>query len=168
MTLHKRLILFILFFCCLNILLNAQVNLKGYKYVLVETLKYDGGRTDIWYISSKLDTYFSSKGFITLSENSTPNEEIKRNPCLLLRCFIDHTEVVVGTNQVTIVLKNCRDEIVYQSVGKAMGMTVQDDYNKATKRAFEKIQNSAYSFDPSLTPSGAVGNSENKTKMKPH
>jgi len=131
--------------------LNGQT-LNGYKYVYVQTLTYQNGRVDIWSISSKLRTAFSEKGFVVLTESSQPHQELQNNPCLLLRCFIDHTNVVSGTNKVTITLKNCKDQVVHTNTGSAMGWSVQDDFNKATKRAFNKINQKAYSFNSSQTP----------------
>lgn len=127
-------------------------NLNGYKYVYVQTLTYNNGRTDIWSISSKLRTAFTQKGFIVLTESSTRTEELQNNPCLLLRCFIDHTNVVSGTNKVTITLKNCKDEIVHSNTGGAMAFSVQGDFNKATRRAFEKIKQMPYNFKLEQTP----------------
>ena len=126
--------------------------LDGYKYVYVETLTYENGRTDIWGISNTLRTYFSNKGFIVLTESSEQPEEIEQDPCLLLSCFIDHTNITVGTNEVTISLKNCKRETVHSNTGSAMAKTVQDDFNKATKIAFSQIKNMSYSFNPSRTP----------------
>ena len=127
-------------------------NLNGYKYVYVPTLTYQNGRTDIWSISSKLRTAFSEKGFVVLTESSPPSEEIQNNPCLVLTCFTDHTNVVTGTNKVTITLKNCKDQVVHTNTGGAMGFSVQDDFNKATRRAFDKIKATSYRFTPDLTP----------------
>ena len=121
----------------LNISLGQ--NLNGYKYVYVETVKYTSGRTDIWGISSKLRSSFRQKGFVVFSEETTITEEFKNNPCLLLECYIDHTNVVTGVNKVTITLKNCKGEVVHTHTGSAMGWSVQDDFNKATRRAFERM-----------------------------
>lgn len=126
--------------------------LNGYKYVYVQTLTYQNGRTDIWGISSKLRTAFSKKGFVVLTESSQPNQEIKNNPCLVLRCFIGHTNVVTGINKVTITLKNYKNQVVHTNTGGAMGFSVQDDFNKATRRAFNKIKRMPYCFTPESTP----------------
>lgn len=127
-------------------------NLNGYKYVYVPTLTYQNGGIDIWNISSNLRSYFTKKGFIVLTESSIPPKELGENPCLILECQIDHTNVVTGTNRVTLTLKNCRDEIVIYNTGEAITMSVQEDFNKATKRAFSAIEGIAYRFDPSKTP----------------
>lgn len=126
--------------------------LDGYKYVYVQTLTYKNGGTDIWGISSKLRTGFANKGFIVLTENSIPPKEIEQDPCLVLSCFINHTNFVYGTNEVTITLENCKNEVVLTNTGGAAAMSVQDDFNKATKRAFSIIENMEYTFNPLKTP----------------
>jgi S1-C subfamily serine protease len=52
---------------------------------------------------------------------------------------------------VTITLKNCQEEVVHSSTGGAMGLSLQDDYNKATKRAFAEINRMTYAFNPAKT-----------------
>jgi len=140
---------------CLTILILTVFSygqtLNGYKYVYVPTLTYNNGGTDIWNISGMLRTWFSNKGFIVLSDNSTPMEELKQDPCLLLTCEVNHTNAVAGTNRVTITLKNCKQEVVHTNTGGAMGWSRQDDYNKATKRAFEEVNSMRYSFNSNRT-----------------
>lgn len=138
------------------IVLLTALNLKGqdlngFKYVFVPTLTYQNGGTDIWSISSKLRTAFMQKGLIVLDESSTAPQELNSDPCLLLMCFIDHTNVTSGTNSVTLTLKDCNNQVISSSKGSAMGWSVQDDFNKATKRAFKNIDSQSYRFDSSKT-----------------
>lgn len=126
--------------------------LDGYKYVYVQTVTYQSGRTDIWGISSKLRTSFANKGLVVLTESSTPPKDFELDPCLLVSCYINHTNVVSGVNEVTITLKNCKNQVVHSNTGSAMGLSVQDDFNKATKRAFSLIESMSYDFNPTKTP----------------
>lgn len=146
---RKTLLFLVTIITALN--LNGQ-DLSGFKYVFVPTLTYQNGGTDIWSISSKLRTSFGQKGFIVLNESSTAPQELNNEPCLLLRCFIDHTNVTSGTNSVTLTLKDCNNRVILSSKGSAMGWSVQDDFNKATRRAFEDIDNRQYRFSSSKTP----------------
>lgn len=132
-------------------LISFAQMLDGYKYVFVQTLKYENG-TDIWGISSKLSSYFASKGLIVLSETSTPPTDALENPCMVISCFIDHTVVLSGTNKVTITIKNCKNEIIHTNTGSAMGLSLQDDFNKATRRAFNQLNSVIYKFNPLRTP----------------
>lgn len=126
--------------------------LDGYKYVYVQTLTYQNGRTDIWGISSKIRTSFANKGLIVLTESSTLPKELEQNPCLVVSCNINHTNVVSGVNEVTITLKNCKNQVVHSNTGSAMGLSMQDDFNKATKRAFSALESMSYYFNSSKTP----------------
>jgi len=146
----KKLLPLILF--AFSVSLSYGQSLNGYKYVYVPTLTYQDGRTDIWSISSKLRLAFAEKGFIVLNESSSVPEDVQQNPCLVLNCIIDHTNVVYGTNSVTITLKNCKNQVVHSNTGSAAGLSVQDDFNKATRRAFSDIRYLPYSFNPSQTP----------------
>lgn len=136
----------------LTVLTTFGQTLDGYKYVYVQTVTYQNGGTDIWGISSMLRTSFANKGFIVLTESSTPPKELEQDPCLMVSCFINHTNVVTGTNEVTITLKNCKNEVVHSNTGGAMGWSLQDDYNKATKRAFSQISSMSYNYNSSKTP----------------
>jgi S1-C subfamily serine protease len=146
----KKMILLLLVVFLINTASFTQT-LDGYKYVYVPNLTYTNGGIDIWNISGMLRTWFSEKGFIVLTESSSPNDEIKQDGCLVLNCEINHTNVMSGTNTVTIRLKNCQQQVVYNKTGSAMGWSLQDDYNKATRRAYEDIKSMSYSFNPDKT-----------------
>jgi len=98
-----------------------------------------------------LRTLFSEKGFIVLTETSLNLPEVKKDPCLLLECKVTHTNIVTGVNSVTIQLLNCKEETVLSNTGSAMGWSLQDDYNKSTRRAFSVINDMQYSFNSSKT-----------------
>lgn len=151
----KKVYLFLLAALLLTKISFGQ-SLDGYKYVYLPTLTYTSGGTDVWNISGMLKTWFAKKGFVVLSDNSTSPEELKNDPCLLLKCEINHTNVVSGVNKVTITLKNCKEEVVHSNTGGAMGWSMQDDYNKATRRAFSKINEMTYSFNPAKTISKEI------------
>lgn len=147
----KRNLLIAIFYVFIVATLNGQ-DLSGFKYVYVPTLTYKNGGTDIWSISSKLRTSFMQKGLTVVNESSVTLREIQNNPCLLIRCFIDHTNVTIGTNSVNLTLKDCNDKIIATGKGSAAGWSVQDDFNKATRRAFNKINKLSYRFNANNTP----------------
>jgi S1-C subfamily serine protease len=126
--------------------------LDGYKYMAVQSLTYQNNKTDIWNIASNLRTSFANLGIIVLPEFESPPKDLENDPCLMIRCFISHTYVTSGTNEVTISLKNCKNETIFSNKGGAMGWSLQDDFNKATKRAFEPLSDLEYNFNNTLTP----------------
>ena len=125
-----------------SFIINAQKSinaLNGYKYVYVPVLVYDDGRVDIWGISDKINKAFTDKGFTVITSLERAKEISKVDPCSIVDCTISHTNVTVGTNSVTLTMRNCKDEIIYSNTGRAMGLSMQDDFNKATRRAFGDI-----------------------------
>ncbi len=142
----------ILFIVLLVSIKSYSQNLDGFKYVFVQTLTYQNGGIDNWGISSKIRSTFEKKGFVVLTETSELPAELIQDPCLAFVCYISHTNVEIGTNYVTITLKDCKNQILYANTGSAMGWSVQDDYNKATKRAISTIESIKYNFDPIKTP----------------
>jgi len=132
---------------CLTI---SGQTLNGYKYVYVPTIQYQNGGVDIWNISAKVRTFFSSKGILVINEaEKNPPPDYKNNPCLLLRCNINHTNIDGGPNKVTLKLINCLDMVVYSKTAKGTSLwSNQDDFNKATKGVLHDLANLKYSFDP--------------------
>lgn len=149
----KNFILFLfVFYISLELIGQSISNLNGYKYVYVPTVKYASGPDDIWGVSARLRNYFEKKGFIVIVDKAGIDMAFDDDPCLILNCSISHTGNTVGTNSVTLSIKNCKEEIVYSNTGRAMGLSLQDDYNKATKKAFGNIDDLKYKFNNDLTP----------------
>ncbi len=127
--------------------------LNGYKYIYVPTLTYNNGSLDIWGISSSLSNYFSNKGFGILNEKVTSNSETNYDPCIIIWCEINHSNVTrIGHNKVTITLKNCKQELVYSNTSSGIGSTMQDDFNKALKKLYKELDDLKYQFNAQLTP----------------
>ena len=126
--------------------------LNGYKYIAIQSLKYQNGNSDVWNIANSLRTSFADLGIIVLPEFGDMPKDLENDPCLMIRCFISHTNVTSGTNEVTISLKNCKNEVIFSNKGGAMGWSLQDDFNKATRRAFSPLLDLEYNFNSSLTP----------------
>jgi len=131
---------------------QSNMSLDGYKYVFVPTLKYSDGEIDKWKLSKYANVSFSSMGFIVLTEQSSAPEEIKNDPCLLIKCELTHSNVITGVNTVTLILKNCNNNIVFNETGGGMGFSLQDDYNQAFLKIAKKLAKLEYSFNSRLTP----------------
>jgi len=142
-------IIFILFLV-LSINCFSQ-DFSGYKYVYIPTLTYQNGTTDSWGIASQVENFFKSKGLKVSRGNNLP-QEVNTNPCVFLNCSIDHTSVISGYNSVTIKLFNCNNQIVFENSAKAMGMSLQADYKKATSKALKPLDYLRYSFRSENTP----------------
>tara|TARA_B110000971_G_C19989074_1_gene491071 strand:+ start:43 stop:1587 length:1545 start_codon:yes stop_codon:yes gene_type:complete len=150
----KKLYLIVLFFTSFYGSLTCQTNLNGYKYVHVPILEYRGGQ-DFWGISSKVINVLQDKGFVVITGDLNKSQHyllISENPCQYLRCEINHTNVSTGVNNVTVKLKNCKEKYVYSEKAGAMGMTLQDDFRKATNRAINKLKYMTYQFNSDYSP----------------
>lgn len=128
-------------------------SLNGYKYVFIPTLRYGTNGIDNYNISGSLQKYFSEKGFIVLTETTKElPKEVKDEPCILLLGQIDPTYTFSGVYTVSLILRNCKLEIVYSEKGIASSWSSQDDYKKATKKSFGKIEKMSWHFDSTKTP----------------
>jgi hypothetical protein len=151
-------ILFLIAFIALSIFGNAQnvKNLNGYKYIYLPPLEYQNGRIDIYGISAEARGYFQEKGFGIITDISDPSKlfkEIQDNPCIVLKCYIQHPAPNAMSNTVTLSFYNCYNQLVYKTKGSgSMGMDISGDYRIATKKALREFRNNSYSYDPSLTP----------------
>lgn len=126
--------------------------LNGYKYIYFPTIKWSDGRVDPYGIARKIGQYFSEKGFIIFDENSPVPKEIQDDPCLALTFTGEARSPGVGSESITIILKNCKNEVVFSGKGKTMGMTAQGGMNSAIKKALAPVNSLVYRFDIDKAP----------------
>ena len=125
--------------------------LDGYKYVIVQTLKYQNGQTDVFGVSSALRRDFQEKGFSVLSETGEDwPPEAKKNICLILIC----TPFTAGVSTVGLTIRNCQNEILYDEKSTAANWVnnLQDNFDRALKNCWNRIDKSSYTFNPLKTP----------------
>lgn len=146
----KKNILISLFFI-LSILSQGQ-SLNGFKYVFVPSLQYQNGRVDIWDISSSLRDAFQKKGFHVLSENSEIPNEVLANPCLVVNCIVDHTNVYYGKNSINLKLIDCNQKVIYTNQEKAFAEIQSNSYKKAVRKLANDISYMNYTFSQLKTP----------------
>ena len=149
MRLHA--ITLILFVALLAPIANATAQnnpLNAYQYLTVQTLYYDNNEADIYGISALLRKYFQTMGIAVLAENeeSWPGPA-RENPCLVLHCQITAPKRVVGRKKVTVTVKNCNDQVVFENSGFGNAPTYQAAYQYATKYALEDLLKLPYAFN---------------------
>jgi S1-C subfamily serine protease len=158
--LFRRLPLFIVF-SLLTLSLKGQVDvegLNGYKYVYVTPIKYQDGSYDKFALMSYCNKKFYYIGFDLLDFNNLSASEKVNKRCLTLFCQISHTGNAYGKNSLTLRLKNCNNEIVFENEVQANGATwagettIAKVLDKCIKRVFEPLDKLKYSYDPKLTP----------------
>jgi S1-C subfamily serine protease len=144
---------FILFSLIMQLIAASSLGQKldGYKYVVVGTLTYQNGGTDIFGISSTLRRNFENKGFIVLSEDfANWTNEAKQNPCLVLICSPYNN----GGSTVGLTIKNCKNEILIEEKSTAANWVndYADNYARALKNCWNRIDKYSYTFNPTKTP----------------
>jgi S1-C subfamily serine protease len=153
----KVISIILVFILTLSSDLFAQENpnvLNGYKFAVVDILKYDNSALDVWGISSQVLFALKQKGFIILRNE----EDIKRiEPPLneILYVFINHSQICegCGPKKVNLTFKNYNDEVVYTSQGSGICVVgLQCEVDKATKKALSGIYTFNYRFNSSLSP----------------
>lgn len=125
--------------------------LDGYKYVIVRTLIYQNEGTDIYGISSILRRNFEAKGFHVISENNTNWPlEAKQNTCQIIVCSPYNS----GGSTVGFTIKNCKNEVLFEEKSTSANWVndFQDNYDRALKNCWNRIDKYAYNFNPALTP----------------
>ena len=126
-------------------------SLNGFKYVYVDVLNYDNGKVDIFGLTTFLRESLGNKGFIVLDYNTSAwPAEAKGDPCLVGRWSPEHS----GGNRAGYIVRNCKDEIVYENSSTVMNWAndIFDNYRRAMKNAFAPISSAKYRFSITWKP----------------
>ncbi len=124
--------------------------LNGYKYVYLPPLTYQDGSTDKWGIRSQVKEKLVGSG-LNVFETTTPPKGV--DLCLIVSCFIDHTNNAYQAASDYVYLKfiNCSNQVVYLSQGSTgtLVTSFQQGWRKATKAATSDFNYYHYAFDES-------------------
>lgn len=123
----------------------------GYKYVVVSTLTYQNGGTDIYGLSETLRQNFTKKGFIVISEDKQNwPKEAKADPCLIINCYPDHK----GASIASFTIKNCKNEIIFDEKSNSTDLVgnYQNNFDRALRNCWNRFNKYSYNFDGTKTP----------------
>ncbi|MFD2551822.1 hypothetical protein ACFSQP_08340 [Bizionia sediminis] len=155
-------------------ILCAQSNLNAYKYVIVPTKFEFTKEADAYKLNSLTKYKFEKLGFKVLMDNEQINQEIINNGCLALEANVIKLPGIF-TSKLQIELKNCKQDIVFQSkVGTSREKKYHVAYNLALREAFESFNELDYQFQPTATveveasPIQAVVLEKEETTGAPH
>jgi S1-C subfamily serine protease len=130
--------------------------INGFKFAYLGKLTYGSDGEDIYGVISYLRNELSKKGLIVLNYDSNKWPiEAKRNSCLIGTWIVSHSEGgMTHSAKASIVVKNCKDEVVYESNSWAshFGYFYPQNTLLAIKKAFSSFRSSNYSFNQNLTP----------------
>jgi hypothetical protein len=134
--------------------------LNGYKYIYLPPLTYQDGSTDRFGIRSQVKEKLIRSGFNIL-ESTTPPQGV--NVCLVVTCFIEHTNNWGQPIPDYVYLKifNCENQVVYSSQGASgtIVMSIEQGWRKATKSATSDFDKYRYTYDESKSIARKIENS---------
>ena len=142
----KNLLLTIAFILSNLILLSQSVTtLNQFKYLVVIGPNYNDGGSDRYGLRPIVENKLRSVGFTTIPEQhySWPTEA-KESPCKVGGLFINH----VNRGTVVIEVRNCKNQIIFQSTGSSGGNNTGGVVRGACKRALKPIGYLIYKYKP--------------------
>lgn len=143
----KRVVVLVVVFSCLRIV-QAQQNINNYKYVIVPEIYEFQHTPDEYQLNSISHFLFNKYGFTALKQGEEFPEDLTKNGCLALRADVVKDKGVF-TTKLHVVLKNCRDEVIYESPnGESREKKYEVAYNKALREAFIYVQSLKYKYEP--------------------
>lgn len=134
---------------------NSVEAINGFKYAYVNILTYENNRQDIYGITEYMRNELSKKGIAILdyNQNNWPLEA-KKNPCLIGQWFPSHSAGgIPNSARGGFIVKNCKNEIVYESFSVASHFGYYYDKNTplAIEKSFKPIRSLKYIFNETLT-----------------
>lgn len=126
----------------------AQKSVNNYKYVIVPDRFEFQTKTDQYQLNSLTKFLFIKAGFkVFLSSDEMPKEVTKNNCSTLVGNVVDDSNMF--TTKLKIQLVNCYDKIIVETaMVKSKEKDFKTAYHKAIRKAFEKINNLNYSYQP--------------------
>lgn len=133
----------------ISTIFSQSVNLNNYKYVVVPTKYYKFNQPDFYGLSSLTRSLFFKKGITALGENkqSWP-EDLLKNPCLAAYSEYKDVSPLIGKTKIKLTLKDCKDEVLFEKVGRSSTESGVEAFHAALENAFEPIENSVYEYKP--------------------
>lgn len=112
------------------------------KYVIVPIKIYKNNKVDIYGLSSLTNRLFAEAGYQVFTENraSWPNE-LQQNPCLAIYTETEDVSPFIGLTKVKLTLKDCYQQLLFETVGKDNDMDDIKALHFALKEAFENTLN---------------------------
>ena len=124
---------------------KAQSSINDYKYVIVENQFHFQKEPNEYDLNNMVRFQFRKYGFVAIIEGETLPPDLKANYCLALKSKV--TVKGMLRTKATIVLINCENEIVYQSIE---GITKEKDlvraYNISIRKVFDSFKGINYNY----------------------
>lgn len=146
MILQKAILLLLLFGFIVPV--SSQNELDPYKYIIVPK-QYGFLKEENQYrVNSYTKYLFVQEGYQAFYEGDAYPDDLLSDPCLGLTANVVN-ESSAFTTKIFLVLKNCRGEVVLQTVeGKSKIKQYEKTYIDALKKCFVTIKELDYNYDP--------------------
>lgn len=159
----KKVLLFLIFVSCI-FKINAQFSINDYKYVIVEKQFHFQNEPNEYDLNELTRFLLKKHGFRPVLEGDIFPDDLKSNYCLALQCEVSAKGFLKTT--VTVALKDCNNNIVFQ----AEGTTKEKDFNKVysygIREAFENFKTLNYNYIPKKNTSTSITTTEEVKPVK--
>ncbi|MCK5400317.1 MAG: hypothetical protein KAJ28_01680 [Flavobacteriaceae bacterium] len=124
----------------------AQPNLNDYKYVIVESQFHFQNEANEYDLNELTRYLFKKHGFKPILDSEVYPDELKSDFCLALTSKI--TAKGALKTKVTIVLKDCNKNVVFQTEGVTKEKYFSKVYNIGIRKAMEGFKGVNYNYEP--------------------
>lgn len=158
----KKAIISLIFVLGFVIISKAQSSLNDYKYVIVEEQFHFQNEANEYNLNELTKFLFNKHGFISVLYGDTYPDDLKSNYCLALTSKI--TAKGTFKTKITIVLRDCNNNIVFQAEGATKEKQFKKVYDIGIRKAFEHFNNLNYKYIPNTDIITKIDTFNNETK----
>jgi hypothetical protein len=123
---------------------KAQTNLSDYKYVIVEKQFHFQNEPNEYNLNNLTRFLFTKHGFRTILSNEVYPDDLKSDLCLALNSEI--TSKGTLRTKITIALRDCNNNIVFQVEGITKEKYFDKVYNIGIRKAMEGFKDVNYNY----------------------
>lgn len=124
----------------------SQNSLNDYKYVIVEKQFHFQNEEGQYNLNEFVRFLFKKNGFNPILTSDIYPDDLKRDYCLALTSEIKAKGAL--RTKVYLTLKNCNNEIVFESEGITKEKSFDKAYMKGIRNAFDAFQDVNYVYTP--------------------
>lgn len=143
----------ILIFASSLIQITAQTSINDYKYVIVEKQFHFQTEPNQYNLNELTRFLLKKNGFRPILESEIFPDDLKSNYCLALQSEVTSSGFLKTT--VSIVLKDCNNNVLFQADGTTKEKNFDKVYDYGLRLAFEDFKVISYEYKPKDTSESA-------------
>lgn len=145
----KNVLFFILICFCSIAIVEAQNDINKYKYLVIPVqFEFKKGKNPL-KLSTLTRFLFNKEGFTTYYEGEKLPDDLFDDRCLASYAEIVELKEGFRLTRLKILLKDCKDNIIFESVvGDSGENNHEKRYHEALREAFESIKKMNYNYQP--------------------